>query len=101
MHQRLDVCHNREIEEEDRQLSSQKSLLEKRLQEEISNSRTQVSHANRLEKNVRDLRVELEQKIEIGKSVCVHKCVFHKRCMLQFLLQSNVSSEPSILECRK
>ncbi|XP_025112777.1 coiled-coil domain-containing protein 18-like isoform X2 [Pomacea canaliculata] len=55
----------KEIEEEDRQLSSQKSLLEKRLQEEISNSRTQVSHANRLEKNVRDLRVELEQKIEI------------------------------------
>ena len=62
-------CHvsDRELQEENRQTESERLALDRALQNEKAANQSQAARISRLEKDLRDLRVELEQKIEIGK----------------------------------
>ncbi|XP_076455304.1 uncharacterized protein LOC143289931 isoform X2 [Babylonia areolata] len=55
----------KELQEEARQNEYQRCCLEEALQKEKAASRSQAERIPRLERDIRDLRVELEQKIEI------------------------------------
>ncbi|KAL8561181.1 hypothetical protein ACOMHN_029252 [Nucella lapillus] len=56
----------KELQEEFRHSESERASLERALQNEQSGNRNQNERVMRLEKELRDLRVELEQKIEMG-----------------------------------
>lgn len=48
-------------------MNSEINMLEQQLQDEQENSDKKSSRMNKLEKDTRDLRVQLEQKLEMSK----------------------------------
>ena len=57
----------RELQEENRQTESERLLLDRALHGEKTTNQNNQARLALLEKDLRDMRVELEQKIEIGE----------------------------------
>lgn len=56
----------RELEVEKKNMNEEINMLEQQLQDEQEASDDKTKRMSKLEKDIRDLRVQLEQKIEIG-----------------------------------
>lgn len=56
----------RELEQEKKNMNEEINMLEQQLQDEQEASDDKVKRMAKLEKDIRDLRVQLEQKIETG-----------------------------------
>ena len=58
---------SRDLQEDKHQLSEERSRLERALAETRGGTETQEARVLTLERQQRDMRVELEQKMEIGQ----------------------------------
>ena len=58
---------SRRVEEERKRLQSEVGLLDGQLHEEQDANDDKSDRVTRLEKDLRNIRVQLEQKIELGK----------------------------------
>lgn len=60
---------DRRVEGEKRQMSTEIELLDSQLHDEQEEQEVKAERISRLEKDLRDLRAQLEHKIELGKLV--------------------------------
>ena len=63
----IDFIPFRELEQEKKNMNEEINMLEQQLQDEQEASDDKVKRMSKLEKDIRDLRVQLEQKIETGQ----------------------------------
>jgi uncharacterized protein YcbK (DUF882 family) len=71
------------LEEEKGHMNSEINMLEQQLQDEQESSDQKSNRITKIEKDIRDLRVQLEQKIEMGKyrGVMVIKIKYQNICI--------------------
>lgn len=62
----LSVFSNRSVEEERNRLSSEVELLDTQIHDDQEEQEVKSQRISRLEKDLRDMRVQLEHKIELG-----------------------------------
>ena len=70
----------RELQEENRQTESERLALDRALHSEKATNQSHTARISRLEKDLRDLRVELEQKIEIGEEEAMEEQILCHSC---------------------
>ena len=63
----IDFITIRELEQEKKNMNEEINMLEQQLQDEQEANDDKVKRMSKLEKDIRDLRVQLEQKIETGQ----------------------------------
>ena len=78
----------RELQEENQQTEGERASLNRALQNETATGKDQMARIVRLEKDLRDLRVELEQKIEMGVQF-FYANFFSCFCSLSFFIMEN------------
>ena len=74
------VLSLRELQEENRQTESERLALDRALHSEKATNQSHTARISRLEKDLRDLRVELEQKIEIGEEEAMEEQILCHSC---------------------
>ena len=74
------VLSLRELQEENRQTESERLALDRALHSEKATNQSHTARISRLEKDLRDLRVELEQKIEIGEEETIEEQILCHSC---------------------
>ena len=84
----IDFIPFRELEQEKKNMNEEINMLEQQLQDEQEASDDKVKRMSKLEKDIRDLRVQLEQKIETGQGskppLTVHEIIMCMCIVVRF-----------------